>query len=124
MLLEPRKRQLLERAESLTGQLTRGQVTRAELKPVLNVLFLPGVPWQERLERARRLWDHLPESFVVERSKKSRPQWTQVRSMFQEVFRESFTEEELRFLLGWVSRLVHIHDLKKKQNSDASPEAY
>jgi hypothetical protein len=115
MLTVDRKHDLIKRAQSLATNLNAGEVTRSELRPVLNALFLPATPWSERLEKARQLLEILPESWVASRSGKTRPQLARVRGTLRSILQESLREEELRFLLGWTSRLVHIPELEKKQ---------
>src|SRR5215207_8579885 len=96
MLTAQRKHDLLERARTLTTGLAAGEVTRAELRPVLNVLFLPASPWRDRLERARQLLEALPESWAANRSGKTRPQFGRVRGALRTVLREEMSEEELK----------------------------
>ena len=115
-MLEPgRKQELLKRATKLTTGLAAGEVTRAELRPVLNVLFLPAMPWNDRLSQARQLLGALPESWVARRSGKTRPQYGRVRMALKSVLDEALSEEELRFLLGWTARLVHVQELARKE---------
>ena len=56
------KARLLAQADRLAAQLTGGQVSRAELRPVLNVLFLTPLPWEERLAQAHNIVHELPSS--------------------------------------------------------------
>lgn len=112
MVEAQRKHELLKRAESLSASLATGGVSRAELRPVLNALFLPAAPWAERLKQAQQLLEALPESWVSTRSGQSRPQLGRVRAAFRPVLKEGLSEEDLKFLLGWTARLVHIKDLE------------
>lgn len=115
MLTADRKHELLRRAHTLATNLNTGEVTRSELRPVLNVLFLPAQPWSQRLERARQLTQALPESWAAHRSGKTRPQFARVRAALRTLLQESLSEEDFRFLLGWTSRLVHIAELARKE---------
>lgn len=106
MLSADRKRQLLTDAESLAAELVRGEVSRTELRPVLNLLFLPPLPWSDRLARARELVAALPGSWLTERSKTAPRQYAQVNRTLEKLLRRDWDEDELRFLLGWVARKV------------------
>jgi hypothetical protein len=118
MLKADRKRHLLVRAESLATELARGEVSRAELRPVLNVLFLTPQGWAERLSSARELNNALPTSWVTSRSGRTLPQYGHVGRALRRVFDEGYTEEEMRFLLGWAARLVHLQSLERQANSN------
>ncbi len=107
------------RAESFAGRLVAGGVTRSELRPVLNALFLPAQPWKTRLETTRRLAEELPTSWVGERSNRTRGQLLTVQSTFRDILRDHTLEEELRFLLGWIARLVHVRATEAKERERA-----
>jgi hypothetical protein len=108
MISAQRKRDLLDRAQKLADELANGSVTRAELRPVLNALFLPPLPWPQRFDAANRLLEALPESWVSKRSGKTRPQLARVRGALRPLFREMPVERELAFLLGWTARLLQV----------------
>jgi len=108
MLSAQRKRDLLDRARALADELAQGGVTRSELRPVLNALFLPPLPWPQRFDGASRLLEALPESWVSKRSGKTRPQLARVRGALRPLFRERAPERELAFLLGWTARLLQV----------------
>jgi hypothetical protein len=108
VLTPERRRQLFTRAETYASRLAGAGVTRAELRPVLNALFLPPQPWPARLEATRRLADALPGSWVGKRSNRTPQQLAAVRDALREILRGDTAEPELRFLLGWLARLLHL----------------
>lgn len=120
MLLPRRKKELLLQAAAYAARLDSGAVSRAELMPVVNVLFRPGDAWDKRLARARQLTEILPESWVGDRSNRARPQLRAVREVLREVFRQDLAAEELRFLLGWLVREVHIRDKARQAAENAA----
>lgn len=118
MLTPATQRRLFAQAQALAERLAEGGVTRAELRYVLNPLFLPPEPWTNRLGAARRLLDALPTSWVGERTKQTRGRLLRVQGVLREILREDSREEELRYLLGWTARLVHIRDVEAKNRAE------
>lgn len=114
MLTADRKRQLLTEAESIAAELARGEVSRTELRPVLNLLFLPPRTWSDRLARARELVAALPRSWLTKRSDAAPRQYGQVSRTLEPLLRRDWAEEELRFLLGWVARKVPSRNSSKR----------
>jgi hypothetical protein len=117
MLAAKRQEDLLQRATEIAEGLARGGVTRAEIRPVLNALFLPSGSWAERLKQAKELMERLPESWVGKRSNTARERYARVRSAFRPLLEAPLPPAELRFLLGWITRLVHVADLEAKQRA-------
>jgi hypothetical protein len=115
MLSAQRRRELLERAQDLSTRLAEGGVSRAELRPLLNALFLPPLPWVTRHQTAQRLLELLPGSWVAKRSGKTHSQLTRVAAVLRPILRESHSEEDLAFLLGWTSRLVSAREQDRRQ---------
>ena len=113
-LTAAKKARLLAQADRLAAQLTGGQVSRAELRPVLNVLFLTPLPWEERLAQARDIVRELPGSWAAKRSKTAPVQYRTVRQVIEPLLKGSPGEEELRFLLGWTARQVHVRSLARR----------
>lgn len=111
MLSMQQQQALLQKAEGLAQPLIQGGVSRSEIRPVLNALFLPAGPWADRVQRALLLLEQLPESWVGKRSNTARERHARVRSAFRPLLRNPLPPEELRFLLGWATRLVHTADL-------------
>jgi hypothetical protein len=108
---------LLLKARDLAQPLVQGGVTRSEIRPVLNALFLSTGAWADRLKQAQALLEQLPESWVGNRSNNARERHARVRSAFRPLFREPLPAEEMRFLLGWVTRLVHTADLAARREA-------
>ncbi len=119
MLTPQIQRRLFTRAQSLAERLIGGGVSRAELRCVLNPLFLPAEPWARRLDTARRLLEALPLSWVADRTKQTRSQLLRVREVVGELLRGNPDEQELRYLLGWTARLVHTRDLEARQRTES-----
>jgi hypothetical protein len=115
MLTPRRKRELLLQVEAYATRLAAAEVGRSELMASLNVLFLPGDPWEKRLARARELAQVLPESWVAERSGQTRPQLGNVRAVLREIFAARLEAEELRFLLGWLVRDIAIREKARRE---------
>ncbi len=114
MLVPQRKKQLLADAKTLAAKLAGGLVTRSEWRHVVDALYLaPGSP-RERLARARELVDTLPRSWVAGRSKKTRDQLSHVQQIFREILGKKLSPEELRFLVGWTTRLLHLRNLETR----------
>lgn len=114
MLTAEQKRRLLTRAEDLANELASGDVTRSEWRHVLDGLYLaPGHPDQRRAS-TQELVEALPQSGIGGRSKKTVGQLTHVGRIFREVLREDFAEAELRFLLGWTTRLLDTYEKERK----------
>lgn len=115
------KRRLLTRAEDLANELASGDVTRSEWRHVLDGLYLaPGHPDQRRAS-TQELVEALPESGIGGRSKKTGGQLTHVGKIFCEVLRENHPEAELRFLLGWTTRLLDTYDKERKLGIRVAP---
>ncbi len=124
MLSPQRKKQLLADAENLTAKLAGGSVTRSEWRHVVDALYLvPGSP-QKRLQRARELVDTLPTSWVASRSKKTRGQLSHVRQTFREILGKKLSSEELRFLVGWTTRLLYLRDLETRAAARGAPRKH
>jgi hypothetical protein len=115
MLVATKKKELLKQAEGLADRLHRAGVSRAELRPILTALFLSPGDWPQRLERSQALLDTLPQSWVANRSGKTRSQLLAVGSTLRSVIVERSVEEESAFLLGWVARLVQLKDLEQRE---------
>lgn len=99
------KRRLLRSAEDLAADLAQGGATRSEWRHVIDALYLtPGGP--DRLTTASDLINALPESWLRDRSRKTESQLLKVHSTFQRVLRQGHSEAEMRFLLGWTTRIL------------------
>ena len=108
------KRRLLTKADELATDLASGDVTRSEWRHVLDGLYLaPGHPDQRRAS-TRELVEALPKSGIVGRSKKTVGQLTHVGTIFRDVLSEDYPEAELRFLLGWTTRLLDTYEKERK----------
>ncbi len=114
MLSAPKKKELLKRAEELAQGLHQAGVSRAELRQVLTALFLSPGSWAERLHRSRALVETLPQSWVANRSGKTRSQLLAVSAALRGEIEVNPIEEESAFLLGWLARLVHIKYLEQR----------
>lgn len=112
----------IERAAELAAALHRAGVSRAELRPVLNVLFLTPGAWGDRRDRARRLLEHLPESWVGNRSDDTRHHLASVRQTLRGLLAEPLAEDDCSFLLGWTARLLQVQFLAQPaEQNGASP---
>ena len=112
MLSPERKRVLLADAEKFAADLAGGLVTRTEWSHVPNALYLGGNPSKRNLEHAEELIEALPESWVRRRSNKTPGQLNQIQFTFRKIRRKNLEGEELRYLLGWVSRFLKIRQSK------------
>jgi len=108
------KRELMREAETLANQLYRDSVTRTELEQVSSVLFYSTGSWSDRLERARQLTRALPSSWVREWSKQMPRRLKALETLVLPVLDKHPSEPDLRFVLGWTSRLLHIAEKQGK----------
>lgn len=114
MMLSPeRKKNLLKEAEELAGALAGGLVTRTEWSHVPNALYLGADLSRRDPRHAEELIEALPSSWAGKRSNKTRDQLNQVRHTFRGIRRKKLNAEELRYVLGWVSRLLRIRQRKR-----------
>ncbi len=113
MLSPERKKSLLSEAEKLAADLAGGLVTRTEWSHVPNALYLGADPAKRDLQHAEELIEALPRSWVRGRSNKTPGQLNQVRHTFGTIRRKKLDDEELRYLLGWVSRFLRIRQQKR-----------
>ena len=116
MITPHRKRELLELAETYATRLHGLEVTRAQLRYVLDGLYLGPKP---SLETASRLIKALPPSWVGGRTGRTRSQLEAVQRFFEEVQAKKLPAEDLRFLVGWTVRAVHV----KNKEAEAAQEA-
>lgn len=105
-----RRLALLEQAESLVEDLSEGKVRRTEVSLLANVLFYVPGGWSERLEEARTLLKALPESGLVERSESTLTKYQCLQEHLEPVLQMNESAAELRFLLGWLMRLLVVHE--------------
>ncbi len=108
MLKPERKKVLLADAKTFSATLAGSEVTRSEWSHVPNALYLGADPSKRDLATAQELIAALPGSWVGRRSGKTRKQLNQVRLTLQEIARKNLDDEELRYLLGWISRMLII----------------
>lgn len=106
MLNDQRKRELLDRAETMVRELRGGAVGRSEVTPVTNALLLGPGPWKDRRASALAIAQHAPDSWLRKRSKKSPGQLATVKTVVGAALNEYPEEEEARFLFGWALRLL------------------
>lgn len=109
-----RKRELMREAESLASQLHRESVTRTELEQVSSLLFYSTGSWSDRLERARQLTRTLPGSWVQKWSKQMPRRLKALETVVLPVLDKHPSEPDLRFVLGWTSRLLYIREKQGK----------
>ncbi len=122
MLSPQQKKKLHEQAERLAAELAGSQVTRSEWRRAVDALYLVPGPAEGRVKRANELIDALPNSWVSNRSKRTRQQLNQVRQTFRQVMRQRLSAEELRYLVGWTSRLLHVrgHEARRSGHGGRS----
>lgn len=104
-----RRRELLRQAEHLAGELA-GSVTRTEASLVTNVLFYVPGEWSERLEEGRSLLEALSGSGLEDRSKSIPEKHRQLSQHLAPVLAANDSAAELRFLLGWLMRILVVRD--------------
>jgi len=109
-----RQRELMREAETLASRLYRESVTRTELEHVSSLLFYSTGPWRARLERARQLTRTLPSSWVRKWSKQMPRRLKALETLVLPVLDKHPSEPDLRFVLGWTSRLLHIQEKQGK----------
>jgi len=115
------KRRLLRSAEDLAAELARGGATRSEWRHVIDALYLvPGDP-ARRPNAARELVDALPESWLRGRSRQTERQLIQVRATFRRVLQHGYSDPEMRFLLGWTTRILDAAEKERKREVRFGP---
>lgn len=113
MLNADQRRELVGEAERLVNRLRKTGAGRAELSDVANVLVQDRTPWPERVEKARRIAELLPRSWKKERSGSTPERLRTVREVFLDLLGRHEDEEEVRYLLGWTMRLLHVRELEE-----------
>jgi hypothetical protein len=121
MLDDRRKRELLVKAEQLDQRCAAGDVKRTELRPLLGILFQPSGSWEERLGKAKRLLEAIPTSWLIHRSQRMPKALQNTRSILKPVLDARHTEEELRFLLGWLARMIHLRERGRRERAAQAP---
>ena len=97
----------IESAERLAAALRQhGAAGRADLRPVLSVLFFGSASWEERRARARRLLAQLSDTWLVRRSAATHARACRVSEVLGDYLRAPVSEPEARFVLGWCARIL------------------
>lgn len=100
---------LIQEADSLARALHEGDgAGRADLRPVLAVLFLGAGSWEERLRRTRQVVAALPTAWVARRSSSSARRCQRVRDVLGGYLASAVDEATGRFVLGWCGRLLSV----------------
>lgn len=99
----------MQEAEALAQRLHEGDgAGRADLRPVLSMLFVAAGGWADRLRRARQLVTALPGTWVAKRSSSTGRRTQRVRDVLGPYLAGSPDEERARFVLGWCGRTLGV----------------
>lgn len=101
-------------------RLVRGpgsQLTRSEWGQVVAALF-PGGRDAPRAE-ARKLLEAIPKSWLKDRSNETPHRYRQLWATYQEIEKKKLSSAELRFLVGWMGRMIRIRDEENKGKKKA-----
>jgi hypothetical protein len=103
-LTDQDKRDLLLRAQQFVTE-SGGRLQRSEWNHVLKSLF--GRGGEPNLERTKRLVDKLPTlSWLATRSGQTEGYLEAASNGFKKICRANYSPEKLRFLLGWIERIL------------------
>jgi hypothetical protein len=115
------KRRLLSSAEELAADLARGGATRGEWRHVIDALYLaPGDPVRKP-DTACEVIEALPESWLIGRSRQTERQLIQVRTTFRRILQHGYSDSELRFLVGWTTRILDAQEKERKREARFGP---
>lgn len=112
-----RRRELLRQAEDLAAELA-GTAGRTEVSLVANVLFYVPGEWSERLREGRSLLEALSGSGLEDRSKSIPAKHLHLSQHLAPVLAANDSAAELRFLLGWLMRLLVVREKDAKRKAE------
>lgn len=103
-----------EEAERLAERLVRVDLSRSEVSPVLNLLVHGNGDFGQRKEQARELLRRAPTSGLANRGGDMGARLLKLTKALDPVLARERPEAELRWILGWLQRLLFVRDRQKQ----------